>query len=138
MTENLYLDLTLSLACRQYNLDEHDWVLQTFTDGAKSITVGLEHRMNGAKLRCSFPREEIRFEEMKNWSEEKKLAYLTGMLKDGHTLPPQLVDSFQHAMLKLELPTEEPNVEDSIIVEDETAQEFEAKVGKKVFKRKAV
>ena len=138
MAENPYLDLTVTVACERYDLDEHDWSLFTFTESAKTITVGLENSMTGAKLRATFPREEIRFEEMKRWDEPKKLAYLKSMVEAGKELPSQLVDSFQHAMLKLELPTAEPSEEDSVLVEEETAEDFENKVGKKVFKRKAV
>lgn len=151
MAENIYLDLTVAVACERYELDEHEWALFTFTDGAKNITVGLENMQTGAKIRATFPREEIRFEEMKRWDEPKKVLFLQNMIENGKELPPQLVDSFQHAMLKLDLPTAEPDEEDSVLVEvtsyengavtevtEETPEEFEKKVGKKIFKRKAV
>ena len=138
MAENPYLDLTVTVACERYNLDEHDWTLFAFSESAKTITVALENSLTGAKLRATFARDEIRLEEMKRWDESKKLAYLKGMVEAGKELPPQLVDSFQHAMLKLEVPTAEPSEEDSVLVEEETAEEFEKKVGTKVFKRKTV
>lgn len=138
MAENLYLELAIDVACERYNLDEQEWTMFTFTDGAKAISVGLEHTESGAKVRCSFPREEIRFEEMKRWSFEKKLAYVRGLTEAGKELDEKLVDSFHDVMLKLDLPTTvEQSEDDTVLVEEETAEQFEKKVGKK-FKRKAV
>ena len=137
MAENLYLDLAITVACERYNLDENEWTLNSFTDGAKTISVQLES-YEGCKIKASFPREEIRFEEIKRWSDEKKIAYVRGLTEAGKELDEKLVDSFHDVMLKLELPTVvEPSEEYSVLVEEETEQEFEKKVGKK-FKRKAV
>lgn len=134
MKDNLYLELTLRLACNEYNLDEQDWILQSFSDGTKTITVGLENVLTGAKLRVAFPRETIYFEEMKTWNHERKRAYLASLLQSGKELHPDLVESFSDVMgeLAVDFGSEKVDVEDSIIVEEEST------VGKKKFKRKAV
>ena len=144
VTDNLYLDLAINLAVKEYHLDENEWTVMSLNDGAKTVTVGLEHNLMGSKIRATFPREIIRYEEMKSWSEEKKVLFLKQSKEDGVELPEVLHESFQDAMIKLATHGEEITVtlNDAVLVpvdEEESAEEFERKVeGKKKFKRKAV
>ena len=140
MAENIYLDLAVTVACERYNLDELEWTLFTFTDGSKAITIGLENINTGAKVRASFPRIDIRFEEMKRWSDDKKMVFVKNLIADGHELPEELAESFHDVMQRVEFPNT-VSEEDTVLVEEETEQEFNAKVGikkPKKFKRKEV
>lgn len=146
MAENPYLDLAIEVAVERYGLNEEMWGMTSFTEGSKTISVGLTDGVT--KLRISFDRDDIRFEEIKRWSNERKKAYVEHLMGEGKELPPELVDSFQEVMIKLDLPEsnslEDDFVENTVIVEvgeEETEEGFKDKVktGKfKKFNRKAV
>lgn len=134
MSENKILDLVMEVTIQRYELEELDWSMQSFNDGAKTISVGLYNPTTGAKLRASYDREDIRFEEMKRWDDNKKLLYVKELDNLGMELPPQLVEYFAEAVAKLEL---DPEALPQIPQAEESPEEFEAKVeGKKKLKRK--
>lgn len=156
MAENVYLDLVVDTALERYNLDADEWGMTSFSEGAKSFSVGLENSETGAKVKAIFSRIDIRMEEMKLWSAERKKQYLKYLDEVGEELPEDLVDSFHEVMLKLDLPSEvaEGDEDDTILVEDgitseeaaeltgESVDELEDKLAakkvKKSFKRKVV
>lgn len=113
MAENLLLDVSQTVMIERYGLDETEYKIVSYTEGAKNVTIRMSNDV--IPVSASFPIGFMVFEQMKRWSEEKKELYLRNLIADGRELPEELVDSFHLAMLKLDL----PNQNDSITLDME-------------------
>lgn len=125
--ENLYLELATNLAVNQFNLDEMEWEISSFNDGSKTVTVGLV-KDDGTKLRVSYDRDIVRYEEMKTWSLERKIGYVAMMQENDRPIPDELLDSMQEAILAVAKTKEsDVDLDDAIIVEEEAQTDGEEK-----------
>lgn len=113
MAENPYLDLVVEVAMERFNLNEDTWGMLSFTEGASNFSVGMIDQETEAKIKVTFTRQDIKFEEMKRWTPEKKVYFLKEMQDSGEELPDALFDSFHEAMLQLNVPTSSLEVETS-------------------------
>lgn len=110
MAENPLLDLAQTVMIEKYGLNELEYALVSFTDGAKAVSIKMSDGY--IPLSAAFPREFLKFEEMKRWTEAKKEAYVRYALDNDMEIPEPLLDSFHSAMVRVEL---NPTVEDTSI-----------------------
>jgi hypothetical protein len=109
MADNPVLDLAQTVMIEKYGLSEIDYSIVSFTDGAKNVTIKMSD--GNIPVQASFPREFLRYEEMKRWTEAKKEQYVRYLLQENNDIPDELVDSFHNAMIRVELnPTNENEV----------------------------
>jgi hypothetical protein len=99
MADNPLLELAQTVMIEKYGLDEIDYSLVSFTDGAKAVSIKMSDGY--IPVSASFPREFLRYEEMKRWTEAKKEAYIRYLEQEGQSLPDELTDSFHLAMTKV-------------------------------------
>lgn len=105
MAENQLLDLAQSVMIERFGLDETEYKLFKYSEGSKAITIGMT---NGViPVTASFPLEFMWYEHVKRWDDERKEAYLRSLIAEGKELPEELLDSFRHLLVKLNLPTDE-------------------------------
>lgn len=145
------LDLATTVMINKFNLDETEYSMFKFSEGKKSVTIGMT---NGEiPVTVTFPRDYLRFEEMKAWDDKKKEAFVRHAMEQDMAIPEELNESFGHiidmvfagkslladptpVMTEEEL-TEVEKEEGSLNPVEETAEEFEEKVeGKKKPKAK--
>lgn len=150
MSENLMLDLATTVMINKFHLDETEYSMFKFSEGKKSVTIGMT---NGEiPITVTFPRDYLRFEEMKAWDDKKKEAFVRHAMENDLAIPEELADDFGHiismvfegktltetssVMTEEEL-TEVEKEDGSLNPAEETAEEFEEKVeGKKKPKAK--
>lgn len=134
MAENLLLDLAITVMVDTYNLDENEYAMFKFSEGSKSVTLGMT---NGeVPITVTFPRDFLRFEEMKRWSDEKKTLYVRHQIENGLDIPEELAEAFHYIVMQVELPPVEKQEEVQAVPEEETAEEFVEKTeGKKKVKK---
>ena len=103
MAENQLLDVAQSVMIERFGLDETEYKLFKYSEGSKAITIGMT---NGViPVTASFPLEFMWYEHVKRWDDERKEAYLRSLIAEGKELPEELLDSFRHLLVKLNLPT---------------------------------
>jgi hypothetical protein len=88
MADNPLIDLAQTVMVEKYGLDEHEYSLFKFSEGQKNITVGMSN--GDIPVTASFPREFLRFEEMKRWDYPRKELFVKGLIKDGLEFPEEL------------------------------------------------
>ena len=104
MAENRLLEIAQTVMIERFGLDETEYKLFKYSEGSKAITIGMT---NGViPITASFPLEFMRYEQIKRWDDERKEAYLRSLIAEGKELPEELLDSFRHLLVKLNLPTD--------------------------------
>jgi hypothetical protein len=156
MAENLLIDLAQTVMIEKYGLEEETYKLFKFSETAKTVTIGMTD--DEIPVSVTFPREFLRFEEMKRWDYAKKELFIKGLIEHGKELPEELkLDRefhnlyIRHAMetgevenatgITLTVSDGKGNEEvlepkevtkEEVVSEEETAEDFESKVeGKK-------
>lgn len=130
MAENPLVDLAIDVMINRYGLDEEQYTLFKFSEGAKAVTIGMT---NGeVPLTATFPTPVMEFEKMKRWSIEKKILYLRSLQESEEQLDPALNDIFYAAMLEMEMPRDKKsrNVDEeeaAAAVEEESVEEIHEK-----------
>lgn len=103
MAENLLLDLAITVMVENYNLDEHEYSMFKFNEGSNAISIGMT---NGeVPVSAVFPRDYLRFEEMKRWDDSKKEMYVRHQIAEDLPIPNELSESFHHILMMVEMPS---------------------------------
>lgn len=161
MAENLLIDLAQTVMIEKYGLDELEYSLVSFSEGSKTVSVKMSDGY--IPVQAWFPRDFLRFEEMKRWDDAKKELYVRHAINNELEIPPQIQDAFHDIIMKVEMPTDNEtgvkvefgegggkavvslnqgdlkveSVENGTVVKEETADEFTEKLeGKKAKKPK--
>ena len=120
MAENQLLDVAQTVMIERFGLDETEYKLFKYSEGSKAITIGMT---NGViPVTASFPLEFMVYEQIKRWDDEKKEAYLRNLIAAGKELPEELLDSFHHLLVKLNLPTDKDEKVEKILDSVEEAK----------------
>lgn len=160
MSENTLLETATTVMINKFNLDEIDYAMFKYSEGKKNVTIGMT---NGEiPVTATFPRDFLRLEEMKTWSEGKVEMWMRNAMMNGTDIPDVLIEEFPTLYQKImdnprgevmlteeelrELEIEDGSyapeeTQEQITAEEvleETAEEFEEKVeGKKKPKGKS-
>lgn len=104
MADNQLLDIAQTVMIERFGLDETEYKLFKYSEGSKAITIGMTNGI--IPVTASFPLEFIQYECVKRWDDDRKEAYLRSLIASGKELPEELLDSFRHLLVKINLPTD--------------------------------
>lgn len=130
MAENPLVDLAIDVMINRFGLDETEYTLFKFSEGAKAVTIGMT---NGeVPVTVTFPTSVMEIEKIKRWSLEKKVLYLRSLRESEEQLDPALNDVFYEAMLEMEMPRDKKsrNVEEEVAaaaMDEESVEEIHEK-----------
>jgi hypothetical protein len=101
MAENPLIDLAQTVMIERYGLEEETYALVSFSEGAK--TIGIKMSDGAIPVQAWFPRDFLRYEEMKRWEFEKKELYVKSLISNGMELPEELMEDevFEQLYIRL-------------------------------------
>lgn len=94
MAENKLLEIATDTMINLYNLDETEYAMFKFSEGAKNVQIGMT---NGeVPLVATFPREFLAWREMEKWNDSKKEDYVRHHMMNGMDLPEVVAANWAH------------------------------------------
>jgi len=97
----------------RYGLEETEYKLFKYSEGQRAVTIGMTDGVTPVTV--SFPIDDMVLEQKKRWDDNKKEIYLRHLIEEGKSLEEELLDSFHHIMLKIDMPsTLEGSVVDTV------------------------
>lgn len=112
MAENPLIDLAQTVMIEKYGLEEETYALLSFSEGSKAISIKMTD--GEIPVQAWFPRDFLRFEEMKRWDYNKKELFVKNLVEEGMNLPEALQEDFEFDQLFTRIAMGESKSSDSI------------------------
>ncbi|AEZ50515.1 hypothetical protein F400_gp068 [Bacillus phage BCD7] len=115
MAENQMLDIATEVMINRFGLDETEYQMFTFNEGANAVSIGMTNGTTPVKV--SFPKDDLQFELMKKWDLARKEAYVKNHIEHNLDFPEKVLEDTEFMQIITRVGMGLPASEDGIDID---------------------